>query len=272
MEVEKLIQREYDPAHPNFERWQNARDISDERAKFVESVISEFHHQGLRVLDVGAGEGHTSKLFSLKNFVVSLEPKSERIKKIKKTNSLQPVMADSFAFPFKSSIFDLIILQDVIEHLKFTNNLIEDIKNLLVDDGIIYISTPNKFSILNIISDPHWGMPFLCLFRREHIKKYFLKYFRKNDYNRDDIAELLSLNEISKLFGKNFYINIYTTFSIKYLMDGGKGLIWSNFHLKILQFLKNSGLVKIIRSLANDKIGIINKYFTPTFYFILRKK
>ncbi len=39
MEVEKEIQREYNPAHPNYERWQKARDISDDRAKFVESVI-----------------------------------------------------------------------------------------------------------------------------------------------------------------------------------------------------------------------------------------
>ena len=272
MEVAKEIQREYNPAHPNFERWQKARDLSDDRAKFVESVISEFHIQGMKVLDIGAGEGNTSKLLSVKNFVISLEPKPERIKKIKKTNSLQPIIADGLALPFKSFTFNTIILQDVIEHLKFTNNFIYVLKNLLKENGMIYLSTPNKFSFINIISDPHWGIPFLCLFKRDHIKKYFLKYFRKNDYNRDDIAELLSLNEISELFGNNFHINFRTKFSVNYLMDGGKGLVWSKFHLGIVRFLNYSGLAKIIRRMANDNFGIINKYFTPTFYIILKKK
>jgi 2-polyprenyl-3-methyl-5-hydroxy-6-metoxy-1,4-benzoquinol methylase len=79
MEVSKEIQREYNPAHPNYGRWQRAREISAERAEFVEKIIStEVTLKGLRILDIGSGEGSTSKLLSKKNFVVSLEIKSER--------------------------------------------------------------------------------------------------------------------------------------------------------------------------------------------------
>jgi len=273
MEVEKEILREYNPEHPNYECWQKARDLSDERAMFVQSVvINHIIPEGLKVLDVGAGEGSTSRLFSLKNFVVSLEPKFERVKKNEKSDSLSPVIADSLNLPFKSDFFDLVILQDVIEHLNITKKLIDDLTLLLNNIGAIYLSTPNRLSILNIISDPHWGMPFLSLFNRVQIKKYFLKYFRKIDYSRDDVAELLSLNQLYDLFGQYYSFKIFTKFSVEYLINGGKGLVWSKFHLRLVKMVNLLGLKKLLMRIANDKPGIINKFFTPTFYIILKKK
>jgi 2-polyprenyl-3-methyl-5-hydroxy-6-metoxy-1,4-benzoquinol methylase len=273
MEVEKEIQREYNPAHPNYERWQKARDLSDERAKFVENVLStELVTRGLKILDIGAGEGSTSKILSKNNFVFSLEPKFERIKKNEKTNSLQPVIAEGLKLPFQSSSFDLIILQDVIEHLNINKEFVDDLNHLLKKNGIIYLSTPNRLSIINIISDPHWGMPFLSLFNRSQIKKYFLKNFRKSDYNRNDIAELLSLKDLFDLFNKNFAIQICTKFSINYLLNGGKGLVWSKFHLRLVKAVNSLGLQKLLIRIANNKHGLLNKFFTPTFYIILKKK
>lgn len=273
MEVEKEIQREYNPEHPNYERWQKARDLSDERAKFVKGVLStELVGKGLKILDVGAGEGSTSRLFSQNNFVVSLEPKFERVKRNEKNDSLSPVIADSLSLPFKYNYFDLMILQDVIEHLNINKKLIDDLTSLLKKNGIIYLSTPNRFSILNIISDPHWGMPFLSIFKRDQIKKYFLKYFRKSDYKRDDIAELLSLKQLYDFFGQYYSLKIFTKFSVEYLLSGGKGLVWSKFHLRLVKTVSFLGLKRLLMRIANDNPGMINKFFTPTFYIILKKK
>jgi SAM-dependent methyltransferase len=273
MEVEKVIQREYNPAHPNYERWQKARDLSDDRAKFVDCVLSsELDANGLKILDVGAGEGSTSKILSKNNFVVSLEPKRERIKKIEKTNSLKPIIAEGLRLPFQSSSFDLIILQDVIEHLNINKEFVDDLDHLLKKNGIIYLSTPNRLSIINIISDPHWGLPFLSLFNKSQINNYFLKNFRKSDYNRNDIAELISLKDLFDLFSKNFSIKIYTRFSANYLLNGGKGLVWSKFHLLLVKAVNSLSLKKLLIRIANDKPGLLNKFFTPTFYIILKKK
>ena len=273
MEVKTEIQREYNPAHPNYERWQKAREISDERARFVESVLStELNVEGLHILDIGAGEGGTSRILSKKNLVVSLEIKSERIKKISGADSLYPIIADSLRLPFKPANFNLIILQDVIEHLDNNKEFVNDLVYLLKENGVIYISTPNRYSFFNIISDPHWGMPFLSLFNRDQIKKYFLKNFRKTDYQRDDTAELLSLKEVINLFSKKFSIKICTKFSVDYLLNGGKGMVWSNFHLKIVKTVNILGLKNILIRIANDKPGMINRFFNPTFYLILKKK
>jgi 2-polyprenyl-3-methyl-5-hydroxy-6-metoxy-1,4-benzoquinol methylase len=181
-------------------------------------------------------------------------------------------MADSLRLPFKPANFNLIILQDVIEHLVIDKEFVNDLASLLKENGVIYLSTPNRLSLFNIISDPHWGMPLLSLLKRDQIKKYFLKTFRKTDYQRDDIAELLSLKEVFNLFSKNFSIKICTRFSVNYLLNGGEGLVWSNFHLRIVKTVNLLGLNKILTGIANDKPGIINRLFTPTFYIILKKK
>jgi SAM-dependent methyltransferase len=273
MEVKEKIQREYDPTHPNFQRWQKAREISDDRAKFVQKIIStQILPEGLLILDIGSGEGNTSRLFAQKNIVVSLEPNPERIRKILSTDSLQPVMSDTYKLPFKTGCFDLIILQDVIEHIIVSEELIESLFRQLKENGIIYLSTPNRLSLFNIVADPHWGLPFLSFFKRDQIKKYFLKIFRKSDYHRDDIAELLSLKKLYKLFSEKYSINICTKFSVKYLLNGGKGLVWSNFHLGLIKLVNLLGLNSLLINFSNDKPGIINKFFTPTFYIILKKK
>ena len=273
MEVKKAFQREYDPGHPNYKRWQKAREISDERAKFVQKIISyDILPEDLLILDVGAGEGSTSRLLSQKNFVVSLEPKSERIKKILSTDSLQPAMAETYKLPFKPGCFDLIILQDVIEHLTVSEELVKGLFRQLKENGIIYLSTPNRLSVFNVIADPHWGLPFLSLFKRDQIKKFFLKIFRKSDYQREDIAELLSMNKLYKLFSEKYLIKFYTKLSVKHLLNGGKGIVWSNFHLGLIKLVNLLGLKSLLINISNDKPGIINKFFTPTFYIILKKK
>lgn len=163
-------------------------------------------------------------------------------------------------------------MQDVIEHLADHNDLPNDLFTILKPDGIIFISTPNKFSLFNILTDPHWGLPLLSLCRRETIKKYFLRFFRKNDLKRNDIAELLSINEISRLFGDKFSIRLNTVHTMKKLLEGHKGIAWSDFHLFLIRMINNTGIGKLLSKTANDDFGIINKFYNPTFYFVMRKR
>lgn len=186
--------------------------------------------------------------------------------------SIKYINGDALHLPFSNHSFDLIIIQDVIEHLIDTDDFYSEIKRVLKPNGTIYLSTPNKFSIFNFLSDPHFGLPIISILKRESIKNYFLKYFRKGDYNRTDIAQLLSLNDLETIFKNDFKITLQTKFSVQELFKGNKGIVWSSFHLKLIGFCKSIKIDRLINKVANDKIGIINKYFTPTFYIILRTK
>jgi SAM-dependent methyltransferase len=286
-----------DESHPNYKRWHLARNLSIERGKFVHSIINkQLNTKNLSILDLGSGEGGTSKVFSNNNFVVSLDLSLIRLERqkmhvIPKESSTEEsstinesrflssiemtkpelVNGSALQLPFANHSFDLIIIQDVIEHLSGVADFYSEIMRILKTNGVIYLSTPNKFSIFNILNDPHFGLPVLSLLKRESIKKYFLKHFRKDDYNRKDIAQLFSLNELLNLFNKDYKISLYTKFSVQELFKGNKGIVWSGFHLNLISFCKYVKLDLLVKKIANDKIGVANKYFTPTFYLILKR-
>jgi len=300
VEVKEVNAAWLDESHPNFNRWKRAREVSIERGKFVSSIINQqLDSKNLSVLDLGSGEGGTSKVFSENNFIVSFDISLTRLKRQKENfipkkssteESAKPfrdrvlsrqiefemakpelVNGSALQLPFSNHSFDLIIIQDVIEHLTNTADLFSEVKRILKTNGNVYLSTPNKLSVFNFFSDPHFGLPVLSLLKRQSIKKYFLKQFRKDDYNRTDIAQLFSLNELINLFKNDFEIKLYTKFSVQELFNGNKGIVWSDFHLKLITFCKLIKLDWLLIKLANDKIGITNKYFTPTFYFVLKK-
>lgn len=259
------------PTHPNFERWKRARDLSIERGKFVQSILLQFSIcENLNILDLGSGEGGTSKILSEKNNLISFDISLTRLKRQDK--KIKRVNGSALNLPFKKNYFDLIILQDVIEHVSNPEQLIESIIFSLKKNGIIYLSTPNKISLFNIISDPHWGSPIISLLKRKSIKKYYLKYFRKDELNRTDIPQLFSLKELEKLFQNNYIIELFTKHSVKKLLEENKGIVWSDFHLLLIKIIKIFKLNLMLTKISNDKKGIINKYFTPTFYLIMSQK
>ncbi len=260
------------PDHPNFERWKRARELSIERGKFVKSVVEKYLVcKSLDVLDLGSGEGGTSILFSNENKVVSYDLNLIRLGRQNDSADYYKINGNALKLPFKKNSFDLIILQDVVEHLPNITNLIDEINGVLKADGIIYLSTPNKYSIFNIIADPHWGFPFVSILTREKIKNCFLQNFRKEEINRKDIPQLFSLKEILKYFDNYFEINLETKHSLEKLLNGDKGIIWSDFHLNLVKLIKKMRIGNLLLSLFNNKKGIINKYFNPTFYLVMKK-
>jgi SAM-dependent methyltransferase len=262
------------PAHPNFERWKRGRELSIERGKFVHSIVNRYLNcKNLTVLDLGSGEGGTSFVFSGNNKVVSCDLSLFRLQRQKNNSSnLFKVNGNALFLPFKKNSFNLIILQDVLEHFPGIRNFPSELNDLLKQDGTIYLSTPNKYSLFNFIADPHWGLPVISVLKRETIKKFFIKYFRKNEILRKDIPELLSLKNIETLFSNYSEIKLQTKQAVERLLNGSKGILWSNFHLFLCKILKKTGIERFLFLFSNNKKGFINNFLNPTFYFIIRKK
>ena len=262
-----------DESHPNYEKWKRARDISLDRGLFVRSILEKkIKCENLTILDLGSGQGGTAKILSENNKVISLDLNIVRLKLQEDfKDNIQRVNGDALIVPLKADSFDLIILQDVIEHVNDPQSLIISLYSLLKKNGILYLSTPNRLSVFNVISDPHWGLPLLSIFGRKTIKKYFLKNFRKSESERKDIAQLLSLKELMTLFGNKFNFALFTSYAVEELLKGNKGIIWSDFHLALLKLIKIFRFDELILGTVNDKPGFINKFLTPTFYSLLEK-
>jgi 2-polyprenyl-3-methyl-5-hydroxy-6-metoxy-1,4-benzoquinol methylase len=263
-----------DESHPNYEKWKRARDIASKRGLFVRSIIKKkINCENLTILDLGSGQGGTAKILSENNKVISLDLNIVRLKSQEDfKDNIQRINGDALSVPLKSDSFDLIILQDVIEHVNDPKSLLISLQGLLKKNGILYLSTPNKLSVFNIISDPHWGLPFVSLLKRKSIGRYFLKNFRKSESERKDIAQLLSLKELMTLFSNKFNFTLFTSYAVEELLKGNKGIIWSDFHLALLKLTKLFRFDQLLLGIVNDKPGLINKFFTPTFYALLEKK
>ena len=262
-----------DESHPNYEKWKRARDISLDRGLFVRSILEKkIKCENLTILDLGSGQGGTAKILSENNKVISLDLNIVRLKLQEDfKDNIQRVNGDALIVPLKSDSFDLIILQDVIEHVNDPQSLLVSLHNLLKKNGILYLSTPNRLSVFNVVSDPHWGLPLLSIFSRKTIRKYFLRNFRKSESERKDIAQLLSLKELMTLFGNKFNFALFTSYAVEELLKGNKGIIWSDFHLALLKLIKIFRFDELILGTVNDKPGFINKFLTPTFYSLLEK-
>ncbi len=272
MEAEQKIPAWLNPEHPNHERWERGRKLSRKRAVTVQKIIASAREcRNLHILDLGSGEGGTSALFAEQNSVISFDLSLLRLQRQK---SLTPIFDRVKGFsghlPFRDESFDLIILQDVIEHIQDREQLVKELKRVLREKGLIFISTPNKYSFINILADPHWGIPLLALFKRPAIKKFFLRYFRKKDHDRNDIAQLLSLAEVKSIFD-GFGILLKTREVVKIFSEQPEGILWSNFHLFLYKLLQKTGLISVIKKSATNKEGFINNYFTPAFYALLQK-
>jgi len=270
MEIRKIVW--LDKYHPNYNRWKRGRELFNQRASVVQKIIcGGMKCSGLDILDLGSGEGGTSALFAESNNVISIDLSLVRLRRQQEFSSnCALINGRAEILPFRDSCFDLVILQDVIEHIAEPVLFVNELSRVLRNDGSIYLSTPNRNSLFNIVSDPHWGIPLLALFNRYGIKKYFLRHFRKSELSRNDIAQLFSLRKLKDLF-KGYKLNLKTREVVGLLDQNPEGILWSSFHLILFKFLLKTGLISILKKMTSNEEQFINNYFTPTFYVILQK-
>ena len=107
-----------------------------------------------RILDVGCGKGHITKFIRQQytNAVMDAWDISEKAirnasAEIEGVNFL---VADATIFLPSGVQYDAIVLNNIYEHVENPLLLLNNLKKLLKRDGIIIISTPNRYHIKNI--------------------------------------------------------------------------------------------------------------------------
>ena len=109
-----------------------------------------------RVLDVGGGIG--AKLYVISRYVkineaysVDLYVPPQEIQQQLPNIKFLKCSAYDLSKMFRSNYFDFVLLSEVIEHLFDPDTAIAEIKNVMKDNGILIISTPNLSSFVNRI-------------------------------------------------------------------------------------------------------------------------
>jgi GT2 family glycosyltransferase/ubiquinone/menaquinone biosynthesis C-methylase UbiE len=103
---------------------------------------------GKRVLDLACGTGYgTALLAEAGAKVTGLDISSEAIKTAKaryQRPGVKFLIGDCYNLPFEDGSFDVIVANEMIEHVDQHDALLAEVKRVLADDGLFLVSTPNK--------------------------------------------------------------------------------------------------------------------------------
>ncbi len=156
--------------HPRFKIKKLYHLTGVERGKTIVALFKRFTRiDKLKVLDVGCGSGGISVAFADEGaHVVSIDlnknyTRITRVRACEKKVRLDVVYADACSSPFGEGAFDILVCNDVVEHISKVNKFFSEVGRLLKPDGLVFIETHNRFSPEIILSDPHSGLPLVVL-------------------------------------------------------------------------------------------------------------
>ena len=143
-------------------------DKGIETLKEIEALATRSHPMNLNAaLEVGCGTG---------GFLVAATRRFKHVvgvdiafrwliiarKRLEEAGLNVPlVCACAEYMPFRKDIFDLVVAENVIEHVCYQEKTLQDCSRVLSKAGVLFLATPNRFSVT---AEPHvrvWGVGFL---------------------------------------------------------------------------------------------------------------
>lgn len=252
--------------------WDNYHKFAEQRAELVIDLLRQFIPvAGIRALDYGCGQGSLARQLAQLGAIVTAVDIDPNLQPLFKQTEIQFYLADDDKWT--KATYELIVLQDVLEHVPDANSLFAKLNQVLFPQGLIYVSTPNRFSPLNFLADPHWSLPGVALMPRPLVA-FFIQYvFRRDLRPRKDWPALLSLGKIQRLFEHHGFELIFANkFIAQRLFQSPGSVVCHPIHLTIVRWLKQHHLEPWVIRMVNDRHGLFNWLLNPTWYIIGQKK
>jgi 2-polyprenyl-3-methyl-5-hydroxy-6-metoxy-1,4-benzoquinol methylase len=169
----------------NWDKWAGHYISEYPRGHFILDTLAryapEFRAEGARVLDVGCGDAGVLIAFAEAGAVCSgIEPDARSLERGSVRAEEHGVRVDlrqSFAeqLPFPDASFDLVVLDNVLEHVQDREKTLAEIQRVVRPGGLLYLVTPKPFALYSLWSDPHYAMAGLVLMPRSMQVWYFEK-------------------------------------------------------------------------------------------------
>lgn len=167
----------------NFDKWKSHYISEYPRGFFILDQLAryapEFAAAGSRVLDVGCGDAGVpvafaeagAEAYGIEPFEKSVERGRVRAEEHGVRVDLRAGFAE--ALPFPDGTFDLVMMDNVLEHVEHREQSLAEVKRVLKPRGLLYLVTPKPFALHSLWSDPHYAMAGLVLMPRALQKVYF---------------------------------------------------------------------------------------------------
>jgi ubiquinone/menaquinone biosynthesis C-methylase UbiE len=169
----------------NFDKWKNLYAGEYPRGFFIIDTLRRyaagFRAEAASVLDIGCGDAGVLIAFAeqgascagIESFEASVERGRMRATDHGVEVDLRLGVAESLPFPDAS--FDLVMLDNVLEHVDDRALTLREVRRVLKPGGLLYLVTPKPFTPYSIWRDPHYDLAGLVLMPRRMQVWYFEK-------------------------------------------------------------------------------------------------
>ena len=234
-QVKEITQDYVEMADPEYLKEEKGRRS---QARIVLKKIAKFKKSG-RLLDIGCGPGFFLDEAKRQGWDVQGVDLSKWSKEHAKTYfSIDIFQGTLSSAVFPDRAFDVIVMNDVIEHLEDPKVVLKEIRRILKNDGVIYISTPDIKSVLSrLLRAKWWG-----------INKYHLFYFSKKTIEKlfDEVGfKPLRYSSYPRVFSLNYWVTRLKSYPA--------------FIYKPIEFISSIGNLGrcLLKVTLHDQIGVV---------------
>jgi len=136
-----------------------------------------------KVLEVGCGVGTFRRHLTRDCEYLGIEPCEAAVHEAHQNGtSVLHGCYDDVADQIPDGHYDLVICNDVIEHMAYPEKFLSDIKRKMAPHGVIVGSYPNirfLFALKHLLLDKDWRYTDLGIFDRTHLRFFTMKSFRR---------------------------------------------------------------------------------------------
>src|SRR5258706_3923028 len=206
-----------DPNNSNRKRWvfQSSEYELHHTDSVIELIQRVLHNLlGKRILDFGCGAGLDCINLARLGASVTGVDIDETLIRIATLRARGAGIAVKFKHLDEANWsvndkFDIVVMADVIEHVSDPIEILKRPLSRLNDDGYLFVSTPNRWAISNVIADPHWKLMGGSLMPRFFAKWYVTRIRRViRDY---DVQDLISFTELVTIVNSLGCKTLYST-------------------------------------------------------------
>ena len=182
------------------DRWSQSLYINELQLQRLNIILQAIQKLGLihpRILDFGCGTGWLTSIINHIGPTTGIDLSNKAIAASKRTYpGVEFISGNLFEHPFQKASFDLVISQEVIEHVNDQERYLELVAKYLKVGGFLILTTPNAFNLKS------WSKKELESWGMQPIEKW------------------LTLRKLRKLLAAHFKVTEMTTIISGY---GGKG-------------------------------------------------
>lgn len=224
------------------DRWSKSSNINILQYDRLMKILSSFKHakfDNLKILDLGCGTGWLASILDYLGDVTAIDLSDKAIENAKgRSPQTNFISGNIFKANLPVSEFDVVVSQEVIEHVDDQREYIDIAAKSLKKDGLLILTTPNASNL------DHWGD------------------VDKENWDIQPIENWLTVKQLDDMVSEKLSVIEIGTFILGY---GNKGIYRLINSQKIYKLFKILGLHNIYNILL-EKLG-----FGLHIYVVARK-